>query len=229
MNQTPDEIRRDIERTRAQLSSDVNAAAEKVSPSAVVDRQKDRVKEGLATMKDKIMGSDDAHAGHHGDRPLTDQVQGHLDDAKGAARDAAARIGDQARELGDQAQGVAIDARRRVADAPEAIQRGTRGNPIAAGLVAFGLGLLAASLVPASRAERDAVNTLKDKAEPLVHEASDRARDLAEQAKEPLARAGEELRQVAMDGVANVKDEGAQQGRHLADQARNAAEHVQQA
>ena len=55
----PDEIRADIERTRAALSDDVDDLAESVNPKNVAQRQVDKVKEAASNVKDRVMGSDD--------------------------------------------------------------------------------------------------------------------------------------------------------------------------
>ena len=55
----PDEIRADIERTRATLSDDVDDLAESVKPQSVARRQVDKVKEAVGGVKDRVMGSDD--------------------------------------------------------------------------------------------------------------------------------------------------------------------------
>jgi hypothetical protein len=47
---------------------------------------------------------------------------------------------------------------------------GAKGSPIAAGLIAFRLGLLASSLIPAGRPEQRAVHAVKDAAEPALQE-----------------------------------------------------------
>ena len=44
MSTDPDQIRDDIERTRAELSSDVDALTDKVSPTQAAQRQADRVR-----------------------------------------------------------------------------------------------------------------------------------------------------------------------------------------
>ena len=44
MSTDPEEIRDDIERTRAELSSDVDALTDKVSPTQVAHRQADKVR-----------------------------------------------------------------------------------------------------------------------------------------------------------------------------------------
>ncbi|PPF53493.1 hypothetical protein C5C55_13670 [Rathayibacter sp. AY1C2] len=56
-NKTPEEIRADIERTRLELGGDVDALAEKVSPSAIAQRQTDKVKSAVGSVRDRVMGS----------------------------------------------------------------------------------------------------------------------------------------------------------------------------
>lgn len=61
--QNPDEIRADIERTRQDLSTNVDAVTEKVSPSKVAQRQTDKVRSTLSGWKDHVMGSADDAGG----------------------------------------------------------------------------------------------------------------------------------------------------------------------
>ena len=56
MSTDPDQIREDIERTRAELSSDVDALTDKVSPSQVAQRQADKVRSAVTDVKDRVMG-----------------------------------------------------------------------------------------------------------------------------------------------------------------------------
>ena len=55
----PDQIRREIEQTQAQLSADVDRLSEKVNPTRVVERRVERAKDAVTSVKDKIMGSGD--------------------------------------------------------------------------------------------------------------------------------------------------------------------------
>lgn len=57
MSKSPDSIRADIEQTRADLSTDVNALGDAVSPSTIARRQADKVKGGVTGLKDKVMGT----------------------------------------------------------------------------------------------------------------------------------------------------------------------------
>jgi gas vesicle protein len=53
----PDTIRAEIERTRSQLGGDVDLLAEKVSPSSIADRQKEKVKDRVRTARESVMGA----------------------------------------------------------------------------------------------------------------------------------------------------------------------------
>ena len=56
MAQEPDRLRQDIEYTRASLTRDVDALAEKTSPKRVAQRR-------WSSVKEKVMGTS-THAGH---------------------------------------------------------------------------------------------------------------------------------------------------------------------
>lgn len=76
MTDSPDEIRAEIERTRRELGSDVDALADKVSPSKAVDRQVAKVRGAFSSVRDRVMGAaDDAGSS------LSDAA-GHVGDAK---------------------------------------------------------------------------------------------------------------------------------------------------
>ena len=119
MSTDPDQIRDDIERTRAELSSDVDALTDKVSPTQAAQRQAERVRSAATGVKDRVMGA----------------VSDGADAARGTAASGADRIGSTASAIGDKAS-----------DLPHAAASKTRGNPLAAGLIAFGVGWLVSSV-----------------------------------------------------------------------------------
>ena len=51
-----DQIREDIERTRAELGQDVDALADKVNPGKAAQRQGRKVRRALTSVKDRVMG-----------------------------------------------------------------------------------------------------------------------------------------------------------------------------
>ena len=142
MSDTPEQIRADIERTRSELGSDVDALADKVTPSKIVDREKAKVKGRISSVKDRVLGV--------------------VSDASGTASSGL-----------DSASSALGSARDGVAGAPSKVAEKASGSPIAVGLMAFGAGLLLASLIPASEKEKELASSAKDAAQPLIHEATD--------------------------------------------------------
>ena len=91
-----------------------------------------------------------------------------------------------------------------ISDAPAAVRSQTQGSPMAAGLVAFGVGMVASALLPPSKMEAQGAAALKEQAQPLVQEATDAAREVASNLKEPLQDAAEEVKATASDAVDTV-------------------------
>ncbi|WP_313817115.1 DUF3618 domain-containing protein [Citricoccus sp.] len=208
MSNNPDEIRADIERTRHELSNDVDALAEKANPSKAVHRQGDRVRERLSTMKESVMG--------HPADPYSSQRS-------------STGLTDRARTVADGTQYRAEEAVHAVQETPTAVRRSTRGNPLAAGLIALGAGWLIGSLIPASRPEQEAATKVKEQAGPLVDEAKSMAQDVGEHLKPQAQEAMESVKDTATSGVEHVKADGQDQAGRLKDESARSAQNVKAA
>jgi hypothetical protein len=57
MSNDPEQIRREIERTRSELSDNVNALGDKVNPGSIAKRQVGRVRGAATSVKDAVLGS----------------------------------------------------------------------------------------------------------------------------------------------------------------------------
>ena len=62
----PEQIRREIDRTQAALSQDVDALTDKVTPGKIVERRVDRARDAATKLKEKVMGSDPHGSGGYG-------------------------------------------------------------------------------------------------------------------------------------------------------------------
>lgn len=198
MSQDPDQIRAEIEATRADLSRNVDALGESVKPGNVARRQGQKVTGAMHGLKERIMGSDDEPYGYDAGY---DPRYGYGYDNRYDDRDRGAELRDQASEQLHRAQNA-------VAGAPAATRRKTQGNPVAAGLIAFGAGWLIGSLLPSSQREQEAAVALKDRAQPLVEEAKHVAQEAGEHLREPAQQAAESVKATAAEAVENVKGEG---------------------
>lgn len=168
---TPDDIKRDIERTRGELSDDVNALTEKVSPGRAMGRQMRRTRSAMTGARERVMGRSDS---------------GEPD----AVTSTASRVGEAA-----------------------------QGNPLAAGVIAFGAGWLASSILPASRSEQQLAARAKDKATELGEPVRERARqagqEMAANLKEPAREAVEQVRSTATEAGTTVSEQAKQSAADL--------------
>jgi ElaB/YqjD/DUF883 family membrane-anchored ribosome-binding protein len=133
---------------------------------------------------------------------------------------------DTASSVQSSTQSAVASAEQAVEQAPQMVREQTRGNPMAAGLVAFGLGMVVASLMPPSEKEREAAAKLKEKAEPLAHEASGTAKEMAENLKEPAREAAQSVKDTAAEGAQQVRQEGQSAAVDVRDDAQQAAQTV---
>ena len=126
------------------------------------------------------------------------------DNIMGMGNDMTDRVGDMAGDMADT-----------VSQAPQALRRQTRGNPMAVGLIAVGAGALAASLLPETQQERRIAREMEPQIEDAVSKAKKMGQDMATEVKDS---AGE-----AMD---RVKDEASSAGDDLKQEANEARQRV---
>lgn len=174
MSNNPDEIRSDIEATRRELGTDVDALADKVSPAKIAERQVDKVKTGLRSVRERVMGS--------------------VSNAQDSVSSAVAGTADQT-------------------------ERVVKGNPLAVGLIAVGIGWLAASLMPATDAEKKLASNVKDAARPLIDDLATTAKGVVTDLKEPALSAVDAVKSSAAASVESVKAEVSDAADGVKDQA----------
>lgn len=221
----PEVLRAQIAQTRSNLSRDVNALGEAVSPSNVAKRQADKVtgsvKDAGRSLKEKIMGSDN---------DPYDTSPGIGQRAQWAAEDAGDTARDTARDAGHAVADAAGSARDAVANTPAMARRKAQGNPLAAGLIALGAGWLLGSLLPGTDKERELAVAAKEQAQehgqPLVDEAKAAAQEVVEDVRPKAEQAAEELKTSAQEGVDHVKDEASSQTEDVKASAQDSAETV---
>lgn len=156
----PERIRHEIEGTQRNLSTDVNALIEKVTPGRIVERRVGRMRTASGTARDRVMST----------------------------------AADQASAAGDKVSSAA-DA---VGEAPSSIRRGTRGNPLAAGLA-------------------------REHVAPVAQHA---AEELKENLSEPVQQAAESVKAEAADAASTVKAEARSATGDVTGRAQEARENV---
>jgi hypothetical protein len=219
----PDQIRRDIERTQRDLSGDVDALTEKVTPRRVVERRVDRVRGRIAGLRDTVMGSGPSPS--PAERART--TAGTATDRAGAAGSA---ISDAASTAGGAVSDAASTTVGTIQEAPDTVRRQTRGNPLAAGLIAFGAGWLVSSLLPASRREQElaaqAKGAVTDVAQPIAQRVGDAAKEVGDNLRGPAEDAARSVRESASSATAHVTEEGRQAAGQVQGRAQDAGDTV---
>jgi gas vesicle protein len=179
-----DQIRIDIERTRRELGGDVDALADKVTPSKIMRHQTDKVESAFGSVSDRVM-----------------DTASYTGDAVSSATDSIGKLPHQAANT-------------------------ATGNPLAVGLIAFGIGWLAASLVPASEKEKELAGSLKEAAQPLISEAADAAKQVADKLREPAQEAVAAVKDSAEDAIDEVRAAAHGAANDVKDEAQSAKDTV---
>ena len=209
MSNDPDQIRAEIEQTRANLSNDVNTLTDTVTPSHVAKRQVDKARGAVVGVKERVMGS--------------------AADLGSSASDKASSVTGKASGMGSAVTDKASNVGGAVSGAPSTVKSRAAGNPLAAGLIAAGVGWLVGSMMPVSEREKQAATQVKDQvkdtAMPLV---TDAAKEVADNLKEPAQEAVESVKETATDAATTVKEEGKSSAQDVQGQAVDAKDTIQE-
>lgn len=181
-----------------ELTNDIEATRQSLSRD--IDELSDKVSPARVVHRQK-----EAAKGKLGS--LRNQVMGTASDAGGAV------------------SGRASSAADSVQDAAHGAVQTAQGNPLAAGLAAFGVGLVISSLIPASKQEslvaQRAVDAAKEHAGPVLQEGADHL-------KEAASSAAQDLQGSAQEAAAHVKDEATSAAETVKDDAQDSAESLKQ-
>ena len=144
---------------------------------------------------------------------MKDRVMGGAEDVSGSVREGVSSAGESVAET--------------ASDAAVAVKEKTRGNPLAAGLIAFGAGWLVSSLLPGTGKETQlaskAVDTAKEYGQPLAHEAADITAEIGQDMKTSAQEAAQSVKSTAADAASTIKDEGRSSTSTIADQAKSSS------
>jgi hypothetical protein len=103
-----------------------------------------------------------------------------------------------------EAMGAAAE---RVQHTPEMLADQTRGNPLAAGLVVFGAGMLLATIFPETRTEQRLVDAAQPPLQHAAEELKGAGRELAQDARQVGQEATQHVREAGSEAAATVKQE----------------------
>jgi hypothetical protein len=89
---------------------------------------------------------------------------------------------------------------------PAAAASQPQGNPLAAGMIVFGVGLLVGSLLPATKVEQQGLSAVSDLAEPAIQQATQAASELGHGLQRSTEQAAGQLGTVLSDAGQEIVD-----------------------
>ncbi|MFC3503097.1 DUF3618 domain-containing protein [Micromonospora krabiensis] len=243
MSSDPEQIRQEIERTRRDLSDNVDALADKVNPRRIAGDRVDQARGAFSRAKEKVMGSQmDGHGARQKMSQASDQVQHMGNQAGQRMSDMGHQAGQRMSQASDQVQHMGNQAGQRMSHAAHSVRdearslgyqsrEQTQGNPLAAGMIAFGAGLLASALIPASRHERQWAGQAKGMVGDQFRQHSDELRQQAGQfghemtgrMQGPAQQAARSVGSTAIRGAAQIREQGRSATHQVRGQAQESA------
>jgi uncharacterized protein YoxC len=181
-----DQLREDIDQKREDIGYTVDQIQNRVSPGRITARGRYRFRRWWIDTKDRILGNDQS------EYPWERRVQG---------------ISHRVGNVTDRASEMMSEVREGVAETPRMVRHQTQGNPVAAGFIAFGGGLLVGTLLPETRTERDAAKRLEPSVSGIAQEAGEIGKEMAEDVKTTAVEAIDQVKDSASTAAADLKDE----------------------
>jgi Protein of unknown function (DUF3618) len=127
MTSDPDQIRGQITQTQRDLSADVDALSEKLSPSRIAQRRVQRTRAAMTGMRERIMGSSHSAASSAKDT-VGSQVATARDAVTLTASSARDAVGSAASSAADTVSSAGGSAAEAVSSAPDMVRQQPRAT-----------------------------------------------------------------------------------------------------
>ncbi len=250
MARRTEDIRRDIDRTRQELASTLEALGEHIAPKKVADRAKETVAEKVEDVRDQLSptravrrGTERLRdalgraVGREGDDrppsgPTTGQYQplgrgfpqaaGGPYGVRSASPSPTAEDQPMRARVGQAAGDVAQGAR----SAPEVLRDRAEANPVTAALLSFGAGFLVAVALPPTDRERQLAPKASKWIGPRKDHASEAGRSVAGDLQQSAKDRAERVKTTATRAAGDVKQKAQTRARSVREQAEGAAAEV---
>jgi ElaB/YqjD/DUF883 family membrane-anchored ribosome-binding protein len=201
------ELTRDIDATRERMSGTIDAIEDRVVPSRVANRRWQQARGSATRLRTRVMG---------------------------APRSAGSSMSERASGAGSSLGDAASSAKDQLTSTPQRIEERTQGNPLAAGAIAFGIGVLIGSAAPPSQEEQQLAEQvtpmLKDEAQAIAHEVADTAKseaqDHLQQVKGEASDSAERVKAKAQEAADTTKDHASEATGQVSSTARSGVDDV---
>ncbi|GAA2248122.1 hypothetical protein GCM10010145_14170 [Streptomyces ruber] len=128
-------------------------------------------------------------------------------------------------EVGDTMRETTGQLGRQARQVPGQVRHRTEGSPLAAGLIAFGAGMLAGAVFPATETEERMGERIREHSDELVEPAKETVRDAAqgitEGMREPAREAATSVKDTAQEAARSTTEQARRSGREGAEELRS--------
>lgn len=220
-----DQIQREIEATRADMAGALEQFGDRVGPSKVAARTKQKAADKVEEVKEKVSPVRVA-------RRQGEKLKAGFHEFMGSEGRPATTSGgrmsmtDRASDVSGRARDTANNAGGALAELPHAARRSAENRPLAAGLLSFAAGFLLASVLPPTETERQMTERLKESLQPIQEEAKERGRQVAKQLTQSARQDVEEIKESATSAAQRVKSDAQDHADELKQHAQSAVEDV---
>lgn len=213
-DQSIEQLRAEAAAHRQAIATDLELMGDRVSPGRIAERRKAQVRERVSGIRNSVFGSSDRHGS-------VGSYQGYAT-ATPATAPFPNGNGD-GQSIGDRAGGAVQAVKDHT---PDSLGDVTEGNPFGAALVGFGIGMLAATLLPSSPDEQRAADKLQPRLEGAAAEVGRTGKEAVDHVKPEAQQAVQDLRDSAMESVASVKSDAQSGAAAVKDTAQTKADEV---
>lgn len=180
-DQDLDQLREDAAQQRRAIAQDLEYVGDRVSPGRIVERRR-------AMVVGRIQGARTSVFGTPGQRSSL-STQPTYDDGSSLR----SKAGDAVDLVKDKTPDSAADF--------------AEGNPLAAGLIGLGVGLLVATLIPETREEQQLADRAQDHLDAAAAELGRTGREAAENVKPAAQEATQKVKESAQDSAEKVQSD----------------------
>lgn len=191
------ELRREIAQRRDDIGRDLEVIGDRVSPARMVDRSRERTRRRFSSLRERVMGSPGSDWNSSGY-----QRSGYQNTTGEPGRPMSERAGDRLSALTTEMAGR---------DPAAAVGERVQGSPLAMGFVAFGIGFVLGSVIPATRTEEDLARRVEPRLTDLAEDVGDTARHAADNLAPALEEETSAMKDEAKQAVETVADKGKQE------------------
>lgn len=203
MGKDSNEIRREIEATRARMGDTVEALGYKADvPSRVKDAVSERVETVKGTIGDAVAGVKDAVGGVTG--KVGSALGGATSSVTNTFSETSGRVGDVTGTMAERVNGVTSTLSDKLPSGEDVKNVARRGagiaaeNPLGLALGALAVGFLAGLAAPVTQVERETVGPIRDE---LLEKAQSIGSDVLEHGKQVLQETAQAAVQSAQQSV----------------------------